>query len=236
MTSKQVGRMRRLLRLLPALILLALSAAAVAGGALRDLSLSGVAAHRAAWAATAQAHPAEAFAAFVAIYALLTSVGLPVAMMLTLAGGLVFGGLLGGAATAVASVTAALIGYAAARSALSDLIQARLADGGRLERLVQALRTRGFWYMLAARLMPAMPFSLVNVGCGVARAPLGTYLAATVAGAIPTSFLYASLGAGLGDSLTARGVADAVRSPAIWLPLTGLAILALMPTILRRRT
>jgi uncharacterized membrane protein YdjX (TVP38/TMEM64 family) len=218
------------------MLLLALAGVAVASGLTRELSLERLASHRTAWTAAAQAHPVQSVAIYIGAYALLTAAGLPIALVLTLTGGLIFGTLVGGLATAVACTAAALISYAAARYALADWFQGRLTAGSRMERMVQALRRSGFWYLLSARFMPVMPFSLLNFACGIAHVPLRTYVLTTLAGALPASMIYAGLGAGLGDSLDAGGIAHAAHSPTIWLALGGLAVLSLLPALLRRRS
>jgi len=86
--------------------------------------------------------------------------------------------------------------------------------------------------MLSARLMPLFPFAPVNVAAGLARIPLRPYTAATLIGAVPSSFIYSSLGAGLDRTLAAPSAA-ALSSPAVLWPLAGLAILALAPLALR---
>ena len=227
--------MSRLARYIPAVVLVAIALAVVASGALQGLSLESIQAQRAGWTATAQAQPALSLAVFVVSYAILAGAGLPVAMMLTLISGLVFGAFLGGLATAAGATAAALLTYAAARHALADWLQRWIPGGGRIEGLVETLRTGGFWYLVSARMMPWLPFNLVNFACGVAKVPAGRYALATVTGAVPTSMVYAGLGAGLGDSLSAGEVGAAFRSPILYLSLTGLAVLALLPALVRRQ-
>jgi F0F1-type ATP synthase membrane subunit c/vacuolar-type H+-ATPase subunit K len=54
-------------------------------------------------------------------------------------------------------------------------------------------------------------------------------------GGIPTAFIYASLGAGLGQALTSeRSLMAAARAPGVILPLAALAVLSLAPTLFRR--
>jgi uncharacterized membrane protein YdjX (TVP38/TMEM64 family) len=226
--------MSRLIRYAPALVLLAIAAAVAASGGLQNFSLESLQDHRAAWTATAEARPLLSLVAFVAAFAVLGGAGLPVAMMLTLASGLVFGALLGGLATAVGATAAALVTYAAARFALANWVQDQIPAGGRLETLVDTLRTEGFWYLVSARMMPVFPFNLVNIACGVAGVPLGRYVAATVTAAIPTSLIYAGLGSGLGEGLSAGEMGAALRSPTIYAALAGLAAVSLIPALLRR--
>lgn len=222
-------------RFLPAVLLVAAAAAALAGGLAEHLTPAGIAAHRAGWIAVAQAHPAASVLSFVLLYAVLAGAGMPVSLLLSLTGGLVFGTELGGLAIVTAASLAALISYGAVRFAVADWVERRMTPGGRLHEMVESMRSRGFWVILSARLMPVMPFWLINVACGVARAPVRQFALATVIGAVPSSFIYAGLGSGLGASLSAGSIATAVRAPAVWLPLAALAVLSLAPALVRRR-
>jgi uncharacterized membrane protein YdjX (TVP38/TMEM64 family) len=225
---------RTLLRLLPAALLVGAAAAALAGGLAEHLTPAGIAQHRAAWIALAHAHPAASVISFVLLYAVLAGAGMPVSLLLSLTGGLVFGAELGGLAIVAAASLAALISYGVVRFAVADWVERRMTPGSRLHDLVEAMRARGFWVILSARLMPVMPFPLVNVACGVARAPVRQFALATVIGAVPSSFIYAGLGSGLGTSLSAGSISAAVRAPAVWLPLAALAALSLAPLVIRR--
>jgi uncharacterized membrane protein YdjX (TVP38/TMEM64 family) len=227
---------RLILRLLPAFALVAVAVAFFASGAASDLSASGLAAHERAWRAAAARDPATSLAAYVAVYAVLAAAGLPVAMILTVTGGVIFGPVRGAVAALAAANLAALIGYWAARSAFGPLMSRWLHAGeGRARRLVRDLRARGFWPILAARLMPLAPFALVNLAAGLARVRLRAFVGATLLGGLPSAFIGATLGAGLGDSLTADSLAEAMRSPLVWGPLLALAALSAAPVALARR-
>jgi uncharacterized membrane protein YdjX (TVP38/TMEM64 family) len=226
---------RLVLRLIPALLLVVVAVAVFAGGGLSTLSLSGLAAHAHSWRAAAAHEPLVSLGVYVGAYAALTAAGLPVALVLTIAGGVIFGAVEGALAAMAAANLAALIAYGAARSALGDLLAGWLGRGGGLAPFIEQLRARGFWTILAARLMPVMPFSVVNVAAGLARAPLGAYAAATLLGGLPSAVVCASLGAGLGESLSTTSLGQAVRSPWLWAPMLGLSLLSALPIVLTRR-
>ena len=84
--------------------------------------------------------------------------------------------------------------------------------------------------------MPAFPFWLVNLGAALSGMRLLPYAAATVIGIIPATFVFASIGAGLGDVLATGGSPDLtlIFSPRILGPLIGLAALSLLPVVWRR--
>ena len=85
-------------------------------------------------------------------------------------------------------------------------------------------------------LVPVFPFWLVNVVAGASGMRLSAYLAATFFGMLPATFVYASLGSGLG-SLVAADQPPGMHlllQPRILLPILGLAALALLPVVYRR--
>jgi len=227
---------RILLRLLPAIAIVGLAVVLFVAGAGENLSLAGLSAHAQEWRAAAGRDPVRSLAIYVAAYAILTSAGMPVAMGLTIAGGVIFGAVEGGIVALGAASLAALIGYAMARSALGPLA-ARWIDrqGGHLGTFAEQLRSQGFWTILTGRLLPVMPFSLLNFASGLARVPVRPFLGATVLGGLPASFIYATLGAGVGENFTAAGLNQAVRSPMIWGPLLVLSAISAAPLVLRWR-
>lgn len=228
--------LRTLLRLLPAVAIVGLATALFVAGAGSDLSLAGLSAHAQEWRAAAGRDPVRSLALYVATYAILTSAGMPVAMGLTIAGGVIFGAIEGGAAALGAASLAALIGYAMARSALGPLA-ARWIDrqGGHVALFAERMRTEGFVTILTGRLLPVMPFPLVNFASGLARVPVRSFMAATVLGGLPASFTYATLGAGVGQDFTAEGLSQAIRSPMVWGPLLLLSAVSAVPLVLRWR-
>ena len=179
--------------------------------------------------------PVLAVLIYVLVFALLTAACLPVALMLTLSGGVLFGAALGGAATVVGATSAAVLTYLAARTALAPSLLARARRDPRMSKVMDGFGEDAFSYILTMRLIPLFPFSLVNIAAGLAAAPLRAYAGATAVGAVPTSFIYASLGSGLGRSMNSdQNVAAALRSPAVLGSLAALAVLSLAPTVVKR--
>ena len=86
------------------------------------------------------------------------------------------------------------------------------------------------------RLIPIFPFFLVNLVPAFLGVALPTYVTATFFGIMPGTFVYASVGAGLGAVFDAGGEPDLgiVFSAPVLLPLIGLAVLALAPVAYRR--
>jgi uncharacterized membrane protein YdjX (TVP38/TMEM64 family) len=134
--------------------------------------------------------------AFVAISSLLTVAMFP-GPLLSGASGLLFGTALG---TPV-SIVAATLGASLAFS-LSRRFGARSVDelSGRRVRVVQDfIAQRGFLAVLYARILPAMPYNVVNYAAGLTRVPLLTFAAATAIGCAPRAFAYTALGGNLSN-------------------------------------
>jgi len=225
----------RLRRLWPLLLALAL-ALLWGSGAARLLSFEALSDHRAALAAWVAARPAAAAAAYVMVYALVVAVSLPGGVVMTLAGGLLFGAWLGTALTVAGATLGACALFLAARSALAPLVAGRAA--GLVDRIRPGLERDGFFYLLTLRLIPAVPFWLANLAPALVGMPFGAFAAATFIGIIPGTAVFAGIGAGLGEVLVAGGRPDLgiVFSPPILLPLLGLAALSLLGAWWRKRT
>ncbi|HLS68551.1 MAG TPA: TVP38/TMEM64 family protein [Kiloniellales bacterium] len=180
-----------------------------------------------------QDQPVPAATAYLLTYSLAVALSLPVASLMTMAGGYLFG-ILPGTLLAVFGATAGATGLFLAARGLS-ITGMRARAGGRLERLQQGFERGAFNYLLALRLVPLFPFWLVNLAAAIMGVPLGRYLAATLLGMLPSSLIFAATGAGLGSLLDASEEQTASRllEPALLLPLLGLALLALLPLLYR---
>lgn len=133
---------------------------------------------------------------FVAVSAALTVACVP-GPLLAGAAGLLFGTALG---TPVAIVSATLGATAAAT--ISRRFGAGALDelsGRRLRGLQDWIAGRGFLAVLYARILPGVPYSLVNYAAGLTRVPLAVFAAATAVGCAPRAFAYVALGGSLDD-------------------------------------
>jgi uncharacterized membrane protein YdjX (TVP38/TMEM64 family) len=219
---------------LPLLLVLAAIVAAWAAGLPQQISWASLARNQTALADWVTSHPAAAPALYVVIYAVAAALSFPESAVLTVAGGLLFGTLIGGILAVLGSTVGAVALFLAVRYHLADALADRA--GGFLGRLRPQLNRDGFSYLLAIRLVPAFPFWLVNIAAGLSGMRLLPYLAATAIGVVPATFIYASIGAGIGEVLAAGGRPDltVIFSPRILGPLIALAVLSLLPVAWRR--
>ena len=166
---------------------------------------------------------------FVVLYAVAIAVSLPGGAVLTITGGFLFGSLFGTIYVIVGATLGATGLFLAARTALGEPLRARA--GPSLQRMEQGFRDNALSYLLFLRLIPLFPFWLVNLVPAFLGVPLRTYVVGTVIGIIPGTFVYASVGNGVGALFDAGEMPDIgiIFKPDILTPIVGLAVLALLP-------
>ena len=173
------------------------------------------------------------YLAFFCSYVLAVAFSLPIASLLTLAGGAVLGWPAVILVVAAATTGAGLV-FLAARNLFIDLLRQRA--GRFIAKLEKGFSENGFLYLLALRLVPAAPFWAVNIVPALTRMPFRQFIAATCLGIIPGTAVYISVGRGFDHILAAGKTPDlgALTSQEILLPLAGLGALSLLPILVRR--
>lgn len=165
--------------------------------------------------------------AYIALFAVLPAFFFPVAV-LALAGGLLFGLWKGAVYTFVgAALNCSLMFWLArhvGRRQIEALIQKRLSPQwqGRLSRLGGR---DGFLLLIILRLIPAVPYNLINYAFGLTGMPYGTYLLASAIGIIPGTFAFINIGDKALD----------VNSPDFRIAIGLLALLMLVTTLLGKK-
>ena len=240
----------RLKKILPLIVLGALTAAIFAMGWHRELSLDTIVRRRAELESLVTAHFVAALAGFIGIYVVAVAMSVPGAVFLTIAGGILFGWLGGGLASVVGATVGATLLFLIARGALSDYLRRRM--GARLNTIAEGFRANAFSYLLFLRLVPIFPFFLVNLAPALAGIKLSTFFSATALGILPATFAFASFGAGLDSVIAAQEGAyraclaaartdcrlnfdvRAAMTPQLFAALCALGLAALIPIALKR--
>jgi uncharacterized membrane protein YdjX (TVP38/TMEM64 family) len=170
---------------------------------------------------------------FIVAYAGLVALSVPGAAIFTITSGFLFGAWLGAALSVTGATLGAVAVFLAARAGLGGLLA---RAGPRVRRLEAGFHRDALNYLLILRLIPIFPFWLINIAAGATGMRLSLFVVGTFFGIIPTSFVYASLGSGLGELANAGGEPglSTVLRPEILLPVLGLAGLALLPVFYRR--
>lgn len=135
-------------------------------------------------------------AVYVLVYAVLTLLMFPGAVI-TAAGGVLFGTWVGTGLTVVGATIGAMLAFIAAQWLGRDQVE-RIA-GDRLARLDEWLERRGFTAILYLRLIPVVPFNVLNYAAGVTAISRRDYLLGTFVGIIPATFAYTALGSNIDD-------------------------------------
>ncbi|MDD9856114.1 MAG: TVP38/TMEM64 family protein [Gammaproteobacteria bacterium] len=176
----------------------------------------------------AHANYASAVLIFIGVYIAQTAFSLPGGLILTLAGGFLFGSVLGTLFVNIGATAGATLAFLAARYVLRDWVERRF--GGKLEAIQSGFEQNAASYLLTLRLIPLFPFFLVNLAAGITRVRVRVYVAATAAGIIPGSFVYAYAGRQLGSIDSPAEIA----SPRVLLAFVFLGVLALAPVAYKK--
>jgi uncharacterized membrane protein YdjX (TVP38/TMEM64 family) len=221
-------------RLIPLIIIVAGIAAFFVLGLDDYLTLERLRQHRGQLTGFVAANPRLSVILFIAIYVLATSFALPGGALLTVTGGFLFGIWLGAAAVVVGATIGATTLFVIARSALGDLLRARA--GPFLAKMEAGFKENALSYLFVLRLIPAFPFFVVNLVPAFLGVPLRTFVVATFFGIMPGTFVYASIGAGLGsifdrmEEVTLKGA----LTKEVVIALAGLAVLSLLPVAYKK--
>lgn len=171
---------------------------------------------------------------FFCAYTATVAFSLPIASLLTLAGGAILGWPAAILVVVAATAGAGLV-FFAAQTLFSDILHRRA--GPFLTKLEDGFSKNAFFYLLALRLIPTAPFWVVNIVPALTRMGIAKFLAATFIGIIPGSFVYVWVGRGFDHLLAAGQTPDLkiLASPNLLLPLTALGAFALMPVLIKLR-
>ncbi|SDP81361.1 FAD-dependent oxidoreductase [Ectopseudomonas guguanensis] len=210
-------------------IILALLVTAVACFFIFDLgeylTLESIKSHSGALKAKVQDHPWWAAGVFFAIYAALTALSFPGTVVLTLLAGALFGLIEGTLLVSFASNVGALVAMLISRFMLRDWVQKRF--GKQIAGINKGLTRDGTFYLVSLRLIPIVPFVLLNPALGLTRINMWTFWWTTQLGMLPGHAIYVNAGEKL---VTLRSVSD-ILSPSI---ISTLVLLAVFPIIATR--
>src|SRR4051794_369202 len=240
----------RLRRFAPVAVILLAMAAVFATGAHRHVSLETLVQHRMAIDAFIRTHGITAVAAYMVVYIIAVALSLPGALILTVAGGILFGVAIGGTVAVIGATIGASIIFVIAKGACGEGLVRRA--GPLACKLADGFKADAFSYLLFLRLVPAFPFFLVNLVPALVGVKLPTFVAATLIGVIPATVAFAFLGSGLDSVIAAQegiyraclaaGRTDCqihfnigmIATPRLLASLVTLGVIALIPVIMKR--
>jgi uncharacterized membrane protein YdjX (TVP38/TMEM64 family) len=210
---------------------LALAATLVAGIAgffafgLQDaFSLAALRAQRAALSDLCATHPLLAPLGYFLLYVAIAAMTLPLNVPLALGAGALFGVAEGLLVVCLASSCGATLSMLSSRFLLRDAVRARF--GRRLVEIEAGIARNGLFYLLALRLAPVAPYSLVNLLFGLTAVPAWRFWAITLLGTFPTLLVFVNAGRRLDEVQSLSGL----LSPGL---IGALAMLAALPLLVR---
>jgi len=141
---------------------------------------------------------------YMLIYVVATALSVPGAVILTLAGGALFGLVMGTIVVSFASTIGATLACLVSRFLLRDWVQARFGD--KLQRINAGLEQEGGYYLFTLRLIPVFPFFVINLAMGLTRIKISTYYWVSQLGMLPATIVFVNAGKELGKLETLAGI------------------------------
>lgn len=189
------------------------------------LSLASIKSRQADLQAWRDARPVAAAGLFFAVYVAVAALSLPGAAVMTLAAGALFGLGWGTLLVSFASSIGATLAFIAARWILRDGVQARF--GNRLAAVNAGITRDGGFYLFTLRLVPVLPFFIINLAMGLTTLRTWTFHWVSQLGMLAGTLVYVNAGTQLAriDSLSG------IVSPGV---LGSLALLGIFPLFARK--
>ncbi len=188
----------------------------------RQFSFEALKAGQAQWAQTVQASPVMASAVFFALYVAVAALSIPGAVVLTLAGGALFGLGWGLLLVSFASTIGATLAFLTARYLLRDILQARF--GQRLVEIDRGVARDGAFYLFTLRLVPLVPFFVINLVMGLTAMRTAVFYGVSQLGMLAGTAVYVNAGTQLAQLQSPSDI----LSPAL---LLSFALLGVFPLL-----
>ncbi|WP_136798443.1 TVP38/TMEM64 family protein [Desulfosediminicola ganghwensis] len=182
-------------------------------------------ASQAEFAAMFSDEPVKVIVAYFAVYIPYVVLNLPGVIILGLAAGAMFGAGLGTLIVSFASTIGAALACIISRYLLRDWVQARF--GSKLDSVHRGIAEEGHFYLFSLRLIPVIPFFVINMVMGVTHMPLRTFVWVSMLGMLPGTFVFVNAGSQLAKLDSGTGI----LSPGL---LLSFALLGSFPLAVKR--
>ncbi len=158
----------------------------------RYLTLDYLKASQARFQALYDSRPLLVIAVYMGVYILVAALSLPGALVLGLAAGGLFGFVVGTVVVSFASNIGATIACYVSRVLLRGWVQAKF--GNVLTTINQGMEREGAFYLFTLRLIPIVPFFVINLVMGLTRMPLGTFYWVSQLGMLTGTMVFVNAG------------------------------------------
>ena len=191
----------------------------------RFFSLDYIKGAQAEFAALYADKPAQVIGAYFAIYVAVAALSLPGAAIITLAGGAIFGVVVGTIVVSFASSIGATLAMLVARYVLRDSVKSRF--GQRLAEIDKGVEREGAFYLFTLRLVPAFPFFVINLVMGLTAMKARTFYWVSQLGMLAGTIVYVNAGTQLAQLESLKGI----LSPGL---IGSFVLLGLFPLIAKK--
>ncbi|MCF6234792.1 MAG: FAD-dependent oxidoreductase [Gammaproteobacteria bacterium] len=151
-----------------------------------------------------QTHPLLTAFAFFGLYIAVTALSLPGAVIMTLAGGAIFGLLWGFVIVSFASTIGATLAFLVSRFLLRDTVQSRFGD--HLSAINQGVEKEGAFYLFTLRLVPLFPFFIINLLMGLTPIRTSTFYLVSQLGMLAGTLVFVNAGTQLAKIDSLQGI------------------------------
>ncbi len=189
--------MDKIKKYMPLAVLILLIAGAYASGLHEMLNLETLQAHKGQLKAYVTEKPVMTAMGFTAAYLVAVALSLPVATLLTLLGGFLFGKWLGTLFVVLGATLGASIIFLIAKSSLGTVLREKA--GPLYKKAAKNMEENAWGYLFFMRLVPVFPFVLVNIVPALFNVPLRMYFITTFFGVMPGTFVFVNVGETLGE-------------------------------------
>lgn len=193
----------------------------------RYLSLDYLKSSQSAFESLYAEQPLLVIGSYFAIYVAVTALSFPGAVIMTLAGGAIFGTLWGTVIVSFASSLGATLAFLAARFVLRDSIEARF--GNRLAEFNKGIEKEGAFYLFTLRLVPLVPFFVINLLMGLTKMKTLTFYGVSQLGMLAGTAVYVNAGTQLAQLESLQGI----LSPGL---IGSFVLLGVFPLLARKVT
>jgi pyruvate/2-oxoglutarate dehydrogenase complex dihydrolipoamide dehydrogenase (E3) component/uncharacterized membrane protein YdjX (TVP38/TMEM64 family) len=206
-------------------LLVAAAAAFFAFGGHRYLTFESIKAQQAALLSFHERAPLATAAAFFGVYVAVTGLSVPGAAAMTLVAGAIFGLGWGTLLVSFASAIGATLAFLASRFLLRDWVQRRF--GAQLAQLNAGVAREGGLYLFTLRLIPAVPFFVINLAMGLTPMRTWTYYWVSQLGMLAGTVVYVNAGTQLAAISSPAGI----LSPGL---IGAFVLLGIFPLVAKR--
>lgn len=155
-------------------------------------------------------------------YVLITALSIPGAAVITLLGAALFGFWQSLLLVSFASTIGATVAFLSSRYLLKDWVQNKF--GNKLDVINKGIEEEGVFYLFTLRLIPIMPFFLINILFGLTYLKASRFYLVSQIGMLPGTAVYLNAGNQLSEIESLSGIV----SPQI---LLSFALLGLFPVV-----